>query len=99
MDEEGGIQADLGHVVDEAASTRVAVSDDADLVARCLNGDERAWADLVERFARYIYAIAARAYRLAEADAEDVFQEVFARAYDHLKNCATPGRSSPGLRS
>jgi RNA polymerase sigma factor (sigma-70 family) len=31
-----------------------------------------------------VYAIASRGYRLTDADAEDVFQEVFARAHQHL---------------
>ena len=57
---------------------------DAQLVERCRAGDEAAWAALVERFSRYVYAIATGAYRLADADAEDVFQEVFARTYEHL---------------
>ena len=57
---------------------------DADLVARCRAGDEQAWAMLVDRFARYVFAIAVQGYRLSEQDAEDVFQEVFARAYEHL---------------
>ena len=39
---------------------------------------------LVERFSRYVYAIASGAYRLPDADAEDVFQDVFARTYEHL---------------
>jgi len=60
------------------------VLSDAELVERCRAGDERAWAELVERFSRYVYAIATGAYRLAEADAEDVFQDVFARTYSHL---------------
>lgn len=57
---------------------------DAQLVARCRGGDENAWRQLVDRFSRYVYAIAIQAYRLGESDAEDVFQEVFARTYQHL---------------
>jgi len=57
---------------------------DAQLVARCREGDDDAWRELVERFSRYVYAIAVQAYRLPVSDAEDVFQEVFARAYEHL---------------
>jgi RNA polymerase sigma factor (sigma-70 family) len=57
---------------------------DARLVERCRAGDEAAWAALVERFSRYVYAIATGAYRLSDADAEDVFQEVFSRTYEHL---------------
>jgi len=57
---------------------------DAELVSRCRGGDADAWAELVERYARYVYAIAARVYRLGPEDAEDVFQEVFSRAFERL---------------
>src|SRR6059036_2649783 len=57
---------------------------DRELVARCRAGDQEAWNELVERFSRYVFAISVQAFRLPEADAEDVFQEVFARAYQHL---------------
>jgi len=57
---------------------------DAELVARCRTGDQEAWRELVERFSRYVYAIAVQAYRLPEPDAEDVFQEVFTRVYERL---------------
>ena len=57
---------------------------DAELVQRCRAGDADAWNELVERFSRYVYAIAMQGYRLAPADAEDVFQEVFTRVYTRL---------------
>ena len=57
---------------------------DAELVARCRAGDDDAWRALVERFSRYVYAIAVQAYRLSDADAEDVFQDVFTRVYERL---------------
>src|SRR3954469_13824306 len=57
---------------------------DADLVARCRAGDQDAWNELVNRFSRYVYAITTRIYRLESHDAEDVFQEVFARTYERL---------------
>ena len=47
-------------------------------------GDEDAWRELVARFSRYVYAISSQAYRLGPEDAEEVFQEVFARTYQHL---------------
>jgi RNA polymerase sigma factor (sigma-70 family) len=56
---------------------------DAQLVARCREGDEIAWSEFVDRFARYIHAIV-RAYRLPEGDAEDVFQDAFARAFERI---------------
>lgn len=57
---------------------------DARLVARCRTGDQDAWAELVSRFSRYVYAICSQAFRLRREDAEDVFQEVFARTFQHL---------------
>src|ERR687893_2134838 len=56
----------------------------AQFVARCRSGDDDAWRELVERFSRYVYAVIVQAFRLPEHDAEDVFQEVFARAYENL---------------
>ncbi len=57
---------------------------DAALVARCRAGDQAAWSELVESYSRYVFAIATQAFRLAPEDAEDVFQEVFARAWQHI---------------
>ena len=57
---------------------------DSELVRLLRSGDEAAWAIFVERYSRYVLAIATRAYRLREQDAEDVFQELFARAHAHL---------------
>lgn len=61
-----------------------ALPTDQEIVRRCRAGDPEAWKALVERFSRYVYAVCARGFRLSEADAEDVFQEVFARVYDKL---------------
>jgi RNA polymerase sigma-70 factor (ECF subfamily) len=58
--------------------------DDAGLVARCRAGDDAAWRELVDRFSRYVYAIAVQGFRLSQQDAEDVFQEVFTRVYERL---------------
>ena len=73
------------------------VETDAQLVARCRAGDDDAWRELVERFSRYVYAIAVQAYRLSEADAEDVFQEVFARAYVNLPKLRNDAAIRPWL--
>ena len=62
---------------------------DAEVVAACRAGDQDAWRELVRRFSRYVHAIATQAYRLGTEDAEDVFQEVFARTWsnlDHLRD-------------
>ena len=60
------------------------IATDAQLVSRCRSGDPAAWNELVERFSRYVFAISVQAFRLPPEDAEDVFQEVFARVYQHL---------------
>ena len=70
---------------------------DAQLVARCRSGDDDAWRELVDRFSRYVYAIAVQAFRLPEADAEDVFQEVFARAYQNLSKLRDDSAIRPWL--
>jgi RNA polymerase sigma-70 factor (ECF subfamily) len=66
--------------------SRRAVPSDAELVARCRAGEPAAWAALVDRFERYVYAIAVRGFGLSQDQAEEVFQEVFARTYEHLDN-------------
>ena len=72
----------------EAAARRAELSapeaTDAALVARCRAGDDGAWRELVDRFSRYVYAIAVQGFRLSQQDAEDVFQDVFARVYERL---------------
>jgi RNA polymerase sigma-70 factor (ECF subfamily) len=64
--------------------TVTAAITDAELVQRCRTGDADAWNELVERYSRYVYAIAAQGFRLSPADAEDAFQEVFTRVYTRL---------------
>jgi RNA polymerase sigma factor (sigma-70 family) len=64
---------------------------DAELVERCSAGDDAAWAVLVERYSRYVYAIAGRGFRLPDHDAEDVFQDVFLRVYQRLDSVRDPG--------
>jgi RNA polymerase sigma factor (sigma-70 family) len=72
----------------KAAASRAELTEqglkDALLVSRCRAGDEDAWRELVDRFSRYVYAIAVQGFRLPQQDAEDVFQEVFARVYERL---------------
>ena len=75
----------------------LASAPDAQLVARCRTGDDDAWRELVNRFSRYVHAIAVQAYRLSPADAEDVFQEVFARTYEHLDRLRDDGSIRPWL--
>ena len=75
---------DHGEEVARGATTLSSKLSDARLVARCRDGDDAAWRLLVERFSRYVYAIAVQAFRLPQSDAEDVFQEVFTRVYERI---------------
>jgi RNA polymerase sigma factor (sigma-70 family) len=70
---------------------------DAQLVSRCREGDPEAWNEFVERFSRYVYAICGRGFRLAQYDAEDVFQEVFSRAFERLSDLRSDDAVRPWL--
>lgn len=78
-------------------STREAGRSDADLVAACRAGDPNAWHELVDRFGRYVSAIATQAFRLPAHDAEDVFQNVFARAYERLDSLRSDDAIRPWI--
>ena len=73
------------------------VTTDAEVVARCREGDDAAWSELVERFSRYVYAITTQAFRLPQHEAEDVFQEVFTRAYERLDSLRDDSAVRPWL--
>ena len=64
---------------------------DAQLVARCLNGQQAAWAMLVQRYQRLVYAVVRR-IGLDDHAAADVFQTVFARLVQHLPKISDPSR-------
>ena len=72
----------------------MSAASDSELVARCRAGEAAAWDALVDRYARYVHAIVTRVYRLPADDAEDVFQEVFARVFERLDTL----RDSEALR-
>ena len=60
-----------------------AAFDDAALVARAQAGDQEAFAALVAEYSRKIYRLAKNITQNDE-DAEDVLQEAFLKAYEHL---------------
>jgi RNA polymerase sigma factor (sigma-70 family) len=72
-----------------AARRVVADSVVADLVAGARNGEQRAWDALVEHCAPLIWSIC-RKYRLGDADAEDVGQNVWLRLVDQLDRVRDP---------
>ena len=57
--------------------------DDARLVQACRDGDEEAWAVLIQRYRRLIYSIPVR-YGAQPADAADIFQAVCLELYAEL---------------
>jgi RNA polymerase sigma-70 factor, ECF subfamily len=65
-------------MTNEAAGT-----EDLDLVTRARGGDAAAFGDLVQRYERKIYRLAKNITQHDE-DAEDVLQETFLKAYEHL---------------
>jgi RNA polymerase sigma factor (sigma-70 family) len=61
------------------------------LARAAADGDEGAWTALVEGFSGLVWSIA-RGYRLAAADAADVFQTVWLRLAEHLGRIDDPER-------
>ena len=69
---------------------------DPGLVRACLDGDQRAWEELVDRYGRLVYANHRR-MGFSEADADDSFQSVFAPLLRHLPNLRDRTRLSAWL--
>ena len=61
----------------------VGPTDESELVARAREGDTRAFSDLVRRYENKIFRLAQHVTQNRE-DAEDVLQETFLKAYEHL---------------
>ena len=64
-------------------------SEDAILVDHCLSGDTDAFGVLVHKYQEMVYAYAFQKVR-NDADAKDIMQEVFLRAYRHLGSLRSP---------
>ncbi len=58
---------------------------DQELVGNCLQGNEAAWEDFVRYYRRRIYSLSYRFAR-CRAEAEDLTQDVFVRAYQTLNS-------------
>jgi len=68
-----------------AAGTETGVFDESHLLARARQGDQAAFNELVTRYSRKIYRLAKHITQ-NEEDAEDVLQETFLKAFEHLAN-------------
>jgi RNA polymerase sigma-70 factor (ECF subfamily) len=67
------------------ATTEAGVFDESELVAKARTGDLEAFNALIKRYERKIYRLAKHITQNDE-DAEDVLQETFLKAYEHLKD-------------
>lgn len=67
------------------SSSQAAEQDEATLVDRAQNGDTEAFTELVKRYEGKIFRLAKHITRSQE-DAEDVLQESFLKAYEHLND-------------
>ena len=56
---------------------------DSELIQACRGGNQDAWDELIDRYGRLVYSIPRR-YGFCDADAEDVFQDVFTILYRKL---------------
>jgi RNA polymerase sigma factor (sigma-70 family) len=57
--------------------------EDMDIIARVLNGDQKSYSILVERYQGFVFTITLR-YVKGREDAEEVSQDVFVKAYRSL---------------
>jgi RNA polymerase sigma-70 factor, ECF subfamily len=61
----------------------VSDTDEKALVARCREGNDDAWRELVDRFGPKVYAIAYH-FTMKREDAEELSQEIFVKVFENL---------------
>ena len=69
-------------------------SEDARLIAACLQGDQKAWRTLIDKYKRLIYSIPMK-YGASAEDASDVFQSVCIEVFNSLSQL----KNAESLRS
>ena len=74
-----------------SVSSDVAIPPDAELVARCLDGDGEAFDVLVRRYYRTAFSVALGVLANRH-DAEEVCQDSFVKALDRLEDCRDSSR-------
>jgi RNA polymerase sigma factor (sigma-70 family) len=80
---------DPKQILADTFSPRDLERSDAELVRSCRAGDEPAWAKLVDRYQRLIFAIPRRA-GLGDEQAADILQEVFLTLFEKLDEIQQP---------
>ena len=60
------------------------------LVRACLNGDERAWSALIQKYKNLIFSIPVK-YGAGQEDAADIFQSVCMELFTELPRLRDPG--------
>ncbi len=77
------IKAGLFRIAMPEASTQTAFTDEGSLISRARGGDGAAFTQLVNRYSRKVFRLARHITQNNE-DAEDVLQDTFLKAYEHL---------------
>src|SRR5690348_15000426 len=65
------------------ATPRETSAEDEKLVQDCLNGDEKAWNRLIDKYKRLIYSVPVK-YGFSPEDASDIFQNVCVDLFTNL---------------
>lgn len=71
-------------------------AEDSVLVARCLDGDDAAWHELIGRYARLVEAVIRR-YHLSSEEQADAFQDVWVALWRNLAAVRNQQRLGPWL--
>ncbi len=71
---------------------------DSQLVKRCIEGDEKAWDAIVDRYMRLVYSIPL-SYGASREDAADIAQEVFLRLFENLGKLKDASRLAAWLKT
>jgi RNA polymerase sigma factor (sigma-70 family) len=83
-------------MIDRAPSVGWRAVEAQELLRRVIDGDERAWNEVVDRFAGLVWSVA-RSYRLSAAATDDVVQTVWLRLAEHASRIRQPERLASWL--
>jgi RNA polymerase sigma factor (sigma-70 family) len=75
--------------VEELSVVNTGASQDEWIVRKCIEGDEKAWSALVDKYRNLIFSIPIR-YGLSREDARDIFQDVCLKLLSELPRLREP---------